>query len=104
MLFSALICACGEYKLEEESDEGKTPQDVPHTVQIVTRSDNNAQINYPLSVFLFDEGGAPSFSLTKEAHVSNKPLFQTLLLHIIIVSQKGNTPSSYYPASLKTNI
>lgn len=58
MLFSALICACGEYKLEEESDEGKTLQDVPHTVQIVTRSDNNAQINYPLSVFLFDEGGA----------------------------------------------
>ena len=32
MLFSALICACGEYTLEEESDEGKTPQDVPHTV------------------------------------------------------------------------
>ena len=57
MLFSALICACGEYTLEEESDEGKTPQDVPHTVQIVTRSENNAQINYPLSLFLFDEEG-----------------------------------------------
>ena len=74
MLFSALICACGEYKLEEE-------------------------ITMPKSTIRF-----PSFSLTKEAHISNKPLFQTLLLHIIIVSQKGNTPSSYYPASLKTNI
>ena len=83
MLFSALICACGEYKLEEESEFKSLPE----------------VITMPKSTIRF-----PSFSLTKEAHVSNKPLFQTLLPHIIIVSQKGNTPSSYYPASLKTNI
>ena len=57
ILFSALICACGEYKLEEELDNEEGSKDVPHTVQVITRSENNAQINYPLSLFLFDEKG-----------------------------------------------
>ena len=57
ILFSALICACGEYKLEEELDNEEGSKDVPHTVQVITRSESNAQINYPLSLFLFDEKG-----------------------------------------------
>ena len=94
MLFSALICACGEYKLEEESTKGK------HRKMSHIRFKSLPEvITMPKSTIRF-----PSFSLTKEAHASNKPPFQTLLLHIIIVFQKGNTPSSYYPASLKTNI
>ncbi len=55
ILLGLLVGACGEYKLEEETDE--TDENVPHTVQVVTRSDNNAPIHYPLTVYLFNEQG-----------------------------------------------
>lgn len=57
ILFSTLLCACGEYKLEEGIDSEENSKDVPHTVQIITRSDDNTPINYPLSLFLFNEEG-----------------------------------------------
>lgn len=55
LLLTWLTCACGEYQLEEET--GETIENVPHTVQVVTRSDNNAPIHYPLTVYLFNEEG-----------------------------------------------
>lgn len=55
ILLGLLVGACGEYKLEEELDE--TDEDIPHTVKVVTRSDNNAPIHYPLTVYLFNEEG-----------------------------------------------
>lgn len=55
ILLSLLVCSCGEYKLEEEA--GEVVEDNPHTVQLVTRSDNNAPIHYPLTVYLFNEQG-----------------------------------------------
>ncbi len=55
ILLSLLVCSCGEYKLEEEADG--VIEDNPHTVQVVTRSDNNAPIHYPLTVYLFNEQG-----------------------------------------------
>lgn len=55
ILLSLLVCSCGEYKLEEEADEAV--EEHPHSVQVVTRSDNNAPIHYPLTVYLFNEQG-----------------------------------------------
>ena len=52
-----LLCACGEYKLE--SEENETVQDeqteARYTLQLNVTSRNNAKINYPLSLFLFDD-------------------------------------------------
>ena len=52
-----LLYACGEYKLE--SEENETVQDeqteARYTLQLNVTSRNNAKINYPLSLFLFDD-------------------------------------------------
>lgn len=54
VLFSTLLCACGEYQLEDGASADGADEAVPYTFHVVTRSDNNAQINYPLTLFLFD--------------------------------------------------
>lgn len=52
-----LLYGCGEFKLEEESETSENNQEeANYTVQLNVQSRNNAKVNYPLSLFLFDEG------------------------------------------------
>lgn len=52
-----LLSACGEYQLEQTEDEtaGETENEVPYTLQLKVGSQDNAKINYPLSLFVFDD-------------------------------------------------
>lgn len=52
-----LLCACGEYQLEQEENgtTGETENEVSYTLQLNIGSQDNAKLNYPLSLFLFDD-------------------------------------------------
>ena len=52
-----LLCACGEYQLEQEENgtTGETESEVTYTLQLNIGSQDNAKINYPLSLYMFDD-------------------------------------------------
>lgn len=52
-----LLCTCGEYQLEQEENgtTGETENEVSYTLQLNIGSQDNAKLNYPLSLFLFDD-------------------------------------------------
>lgn len=88
-----LLCACGEYKLE--SEENETVQDeqteARYTLQLNVTSRNNAKINYPLSLFLFDD---ENNCVVRETIPTEESEFSSSI-------SKGNIHSSCYLASTR---
>lgn len=88
-----LLCACGEYKLE--SEENETVQDeqteARYTLQLNVTSRNNAKINYPLSLFLFDD---ENNCVVRETIPTEESEFSSSI-------SKGSIHSSCYLASTR---
>ncbi len=54
---AAFFAACGSYKIESEDDPSNTPTDnteSEYSLSLQIQSTDNARINYPLSIFVFD--------------------------------------------------